>query len=405
MPAKSQPRKSTRKSRKRPAAAAAEKPYAGFPLTPHRGSGQWCKKVRGKLYYFGPLGDWRRALEEYQRVRDDLQAGRAPRPATDGLKVRDLLNRFLTEKEAQVESGELSPRSWDAYRRACARIAKHVGTGRALASLAPEDFAAFRAALAKGRGPVTLGNYVRHCRVVFKYAHDEGLVDRPLIRGRQFRPPSRSVIRRDRQKQGPKLFSSGECLDLLRGADLQLRAMILLGLNCGFGNTDCGDLTRSALDLDRGRLDFPRPKTGIERKAALWPETVDVLRLALEERRVPRDPADADLVFVTRKGRRFARCEVTPGGGTKTTDAVGQAFGKARAAAGLEPGRGFYCLRRTFRTHADAALDQPAADLIMGHADESMAAIYRQRIGWDRLEAVAAVVRAAVFEARDRPAG
>ena len=41
----------------------------------------------------------------------------------------------------------------------------------------------------------------------------------------------------------------------------------------------------------------------------------------------------------------------------------------------------------------------------MGHDDDSMAAISRQQIGWDRLEAVAEVVRTAVFEARDRPAG
>ncbi|MFH5805376.1 tyrosine-type recombinase/integrase [Alienimonas sp. DA493] len=407
MPARSQPRKPSRKTARQPgkrAAAAAEKPYPDFPLTPHRGSGRWCKKIRGKLHYFGRLNDWRAALEEYQRVRDDLQAGRAPRPATEGLTIRDLLNRFLTEKERRVESGELSPRSWDAYRRNCARIAKHFGTGRTLSSLGPEDFSAFRAALAKGRGPVTLGNYVRHCRVVFKFAYDEGLVDRPLVRGRQFRPPSKSVIRRDRQARGPKLFTPEECLALLRHAAPQLRAMILLGLNCGFGNTDCADLPRSALDLDAGRLDFARPKTGIERQAVLWPETVDVLRLALEARRAPRDKEDADLVFLTRNGLRVVRCVVQPDGTASTTDSVGQAFSKARAAAGIKAGRGFYCLRSTFRTHADAARDQPAADLIMGHADESMAAIYRQTIDWDRLQAVAEVVRERALAAvRPRP--
>ena len=81
VPARSQPRKPNSMTARKPrqgAAAAAETPYPDFPLTPHRGAKPCCKKIRGKLRYFGPPDDWRRALEEYQRVRDELQAGRAP---------------------------------------------------------------------------------------------------------------------------------------------------------------------------------------------------------------------------------------------------------------------------------------------------------------------------------------
>jgi hypothetical protein len=45
--------------------------------------------------------------------------------------------------------------------------------------------------------------------------------------------------------------------------------MMLLGLNAGFGNNDCAALPISALDLDAGSVDFPRPKTGIARRAPL----------------------------------------------------------------------------------------------------------------------------------------
>ena len=38
-------------------------------------------------------------------------------------------------------------------------------------------------------------------------------------------------------------------------------AMFLLGINCGFGNADCGTLPLSALDLDGCWINFPRPKT------------------------------------------------------------------------------------------------------------------------------------------------
>ena len=46
------------------------------------------------------------------------------------------------------------------------------------------------------------------------------------------------------------------------------------GVNCGFGNGDCASLPLSAVNLDAGWIDFPRPKTGINRRCPLWPETV-----------------------------------------------------------------------------------------------------------------------------------
>jgi len=36
-------------------------------------------------------------------------------------------------------------------------------------------------------------------------------------------------------------------------------AMVLLGINAGFGNVDCATLPLSALDLDAGIIDFPTP--------------------------------------------------------------------------------------------------------------------------------------------------
>jgi hypothetical protein len=72
-------------------------------------------------------------------------------------------------------------------------------------------------------------------------------------------------------------------------------------------------------------------------------------------------------------------------------------------------GQGFYTLRHVFRTVADEARDQPAANAIMGHADESMAAVYRERIGDDRLRAVSEHVRRWLFKPKpdkaDKPTG
>src|SRR3954454_7100035 len=85
------------------------KPYPKFPLTAHP-AGYWCKKVRGKLHYFGPWADPDGALANYERQADDLHAGRTPREDAGQLLVKDVANRFLNAKKQAVESGDLSPR-------------------------------------------------------------------------------------------------------------------------------------------------------------------------------------------------------------------------------------------------------------------------------------------------------
>ena len=48
-------------------ASPAGKPYPAFPLTRHP-SGQFCKKIRGKFFYFGSVADSEAALERYHRL-------------------------------------------------------------------------------------------------------------------------------------------------------------------------------------------------------------------------------------------------------------------------------------------------------------------------------------------------
>jgi len=78
-----------KKPRRKPA-----KPYREFPLTAN-GNGQWSKKIRGKVHYFGRWEAPDAALKRSLEVKDDLHAGRRPRPK-DGFTLRDLCNHFLT---------------------------------------------------------------------------------------------------------------------------------------------------------------------------------------------------------------------------------------------------------------------------------------------------------------------
>src|SRR5262249_20229049 len=157
----------------------------------------------------------------------------------------------------------------------------------------PEDFARLRRKMAERWGPLRLGVMVAYVRSVFKFALETGRIDRSVAFGPDFVKPSKKVLRLHRAKQGPRLFRAEEVRRLLGfppwrpAAGVQLTAMIYLAINGGLGNTDCGRLTRGALDLDRGWLDYPRPKTGVPRRVPLWPETVEAVRLALAERPEP----------------------------------------------------------------------------------------------------------------------
>jgi integrase len=366
------------------------KPYPEFPLFPHA-AGVWAKKIRGKLHYFGPWNDPDGALAKYLGQKDSLHAGKKPREDTGATTIKEAVNHFLNAKQERVDSGELSPRTWAVYKEAADIVVATLGKGRQVADLDPDDFARLRGRMAKKWGPHGLSSRIQCVRSLFKHAFDAGLIDRPVRFGADFKRPSKKTIRLHRARQGPRLFTAEEIRRLIEAATLQHRAMLLLGINCGFGNTDCGQLPLSDLDLDAGIIDYPRPKTGVSRRCVLWPETVLALRAVLAARKGPKDRANAGLVFVTRTGQPWAK-------GT-AENPLSDMTAKLLRKLGINgrKGLGFYTLRHTFRTVADEAKDQPAADFIMGHEIPHMSSVYRETISEARLKAVADHVRAWLF--------
>jgi integrase len=370
------------------------KPCPEFPLFPHA-TKRWAKKIRGKIHYFGPWADPDGALKKYLEQKDSLHAGRKPREDAAGTTVKELCNQFLNAKAASRDAGELTPRSWQDYKDACELLVRHFGKGRLVDDLGPDDFADLRKKMAKRWGPGTLGNVINRMRVAFKHASDNGLIDRPVRYGSAFKRPSRKTLRIDKAKKGPKLFTAEEIRRLLDAAGPQLKAMLLLGINGGMGNADCGTLPQSAVDLERGIIDFPRPKTGIPRRCPLWPETVAAIRAALAKRPEPKKAEHAGLVFITKYGQPWAKLS--------TDNTLAKEMGKLLKALGINGrvGLGFYTLRHTFRTVADESKDQPAADFIMGHEVPHMSAVYRETISDARLRAVTNHVRQWLFAAPD----
>jgi hypothetical protein len=134
------------------------KPHRDYPLTAHP-SGRWCKKIKGRTHYFGPLADPDATLNKWLREKDDLLAGRIPRgQLPPGTTIRDLANAFLRHKQGLMQNGELSPRTFADAHRTCKDLLDHFGKHRRIDDLHQEDFAEYRVKLAKRLGVVALVN-------------------------------------------------------------------------------------------------------------------------------------------------------------------------------------------------------------------------------------------------------
>lgn len=372
------------------------KPYPTFPLFPHL-TRRWAKKIRGKLHYFGSWADGpEAALDNYLLVKDRLHAGLpiveedGSPPPDCGVVVNELCAQFLLAKENRISTGELKPRTFANYRRTCLLIEAFFGSERGIETLKPADFERFRAFLTQGRGLVALRNEIRNTRIVFRYAETEDLTEKRIKFGNGF-AVSEKHIRRQREDK-PRFFEAEEIRQLLDKARQPLKSMILLAINCGYGNGDIAQLNVGRIDFENNWITFPRPKNGNYRRCKLWAETLAALREV-----IPADASKDDLVFVTRGGKAWVRFNDKTG---STSDYVANRFTLLLKALGMhEPGKNFYALRHSHRTASDGANDTVAARLIMGHRDPNrIDDVYRERIDDSRIEAVCEHVRNWLFE-------
>lgn len=373
-----------------------KKPYQDFPLFPHA-NGQWAKKIRGRLHYFGTWDDSNAALTQYLEVRDDLQAGRTPRSYSDALTVRDLGDAFLVAKRLLVDSGELSIRTWQDYYATAKLMVDHLGGDTPVEALTPVDFETLRANIARGRSAVNLGNNIQRIRSIFKYGYDADLLGAPVKFGPLFKKPGKKKIREEKHAAGLRMFDAEEIRKAINAARVPLKAMILLGINCGFGQTDVANIPFSA--IHEGWVDFPRPKTAVKRRCPLWPETKMELEAAIANRPAPKSEDDAHLVFLTKYGMRWVKI----GQKEKPDDSVGKEFTKLLKNLGIKrKGVSFYALRHTFETIGQESKDPLAVQWIMGHASQDMGSHYRETVSDARLQAVTNIVREWLFPAELR---
>lgn len=357
-------------------------PIERFPVRPRK-DGRFQKRIRGVLHYFGRDGNRDAALAEYDRVKHDLYAGRAPRQRPgegDALPVARLVNLFLADKEHEVAEETLDGETFKQHKRALRRFVRWTGKARVWTDLSPDDFAAYRRHLRKSLGDYAYNRERASIVALFNHASQQDWIDRPPKYGKGFKRVPRGDLRGAKVS---RLFSREDVNALLGLASPQLFAMILLGLNGGYGPKDCAALHWSAVDLDAGVIKDRRPKTNIPRTVPLWPETLWALRRL--KRRGPR-------VFVTKYGNRW------------TGNAVAHEFAKLAVKCGLKAegvkgrkrqpdGVTAYAGRHTFATFANEVRDTDARRHLMGRTVPNLDDVYVETFFLKRLSLVTEHVR------------
>ena len=334
------------------------KPRPDFPLFAHH-NGQWSKKICGRFRYFGVWADPQAALEKYQKERDYLYTGQQP-PA-DTYKVSDLLDAFLGRKYRAHQSGEISGETYSEYENTCDVIAAW-GKHRAIKSLTFGDLDKLRAALGQGKtkklGVVTLKRRLTIARMVFKHASKLG---ESVDYADALATPSAKLLRRIENERDERLFTAEQVRQVVKNANGEMKAMVLLGINCGFYPGDCCALPTNRVDLKNGWHTFPRTKTEMKRRCPLWPETVAALKKA------------------TNNGKVFDA--------NWNRHKIADEFRKIVDSFYVKDVTVFKHLRHTFETIATTAdVSQAVIDSIMGWTQQDMASIYRQKVFDPQLE-------------------
>jgi integrase len=340
-----------------------------FPLTLHA-TGQYCKKIQGKMYYFG--ADRKQALERYLDQATYLHGGRnlIQKASSGNMTLEELCTLYLHYQQSKVKANGLSAKHHNDQISSLKKFMAFLGHDRKIKNISTLALQRYKRKLRGDYGSVCrLNLHISILKAMFHWARKNDILENI---------PNIDAISRNKVVYQEKFtFNSEYIKRLLAAADIKMRAMIWLGLNCGFGCTDCAQLKWKDLDFVNNRVRLARNKTGIPRNLPLWPETIQALRKVQKS---------GELVFYTSRGHPWIRTliKADDNGQIKyaVINSITPRFSELLRRANIHApkGTGFYTLRRTAATIAARSGDPFAVQTLLGHADQKMATRYVQDV-------------------------
>lgn len=323
---------------------------ASNPLSFHKPTGQYYVTRARKRVYLGADRD--EAMERYHRLALGQQVTEKSKPAAP-LTVKELANRFIAVQQANWRNPKVTLSN---YRNWLGRFLRDHPRLRA-GELTVEMFAAWKMSLRRRKySPESMNNFLGAVRAMYLFGEDTDLIgNAPKLR----RVKNESCLS-NRSKQKP-IYTPKEVSKLLLNAGSQLKLMILLGLNCGFGPKDIQDLEWTHIQEDR--IHLPRSKTGVDQTFLLWPETQAVLEQVRRDRqelihrlaRRGRERSDGGHVFATRFWKKWSK------------DSIAQQFTRLCKELKIES-RGFYRLRHSASTTISSVASPHVQRKFMRHS-------------------------------------
>ncbi|MHC4533802.1 MAG: tyrosine-type recombinase/integrase [Planctomycetota bacterium] len=306
---------------------------ASNPISFHKQTKQYYVTRRRKRIYLGTDKD--EALKKYYKLELNLESALQESSPPIVITIKELANRFISVQQANWRNPKATLNS---YKDWLGRFLKDHPRLKA-ANFTVEKFAAWKISLKnRNYAPESINHFLSVVRAMFIFAEDTNLIEKA--------PKLRRIKNERIPKTGSKekpLYTLEDLQKLLKNAKLNLKTMIMLALNCGFGPKDLHDLTWD--DIQENRVTLARSKTGVCQTYILWPETLELLRQVRFEgaKRIIRrgkkesQNCDANRVFLTRYYRPWRK------------DAVAGEFRKLCKKARV-PCYGFYRLRHCAST-------------------------------------------------------
>jgi len=198
-------------------------------------TGQYCKKINGKIHYFGT--NKKQALERYLEQATYLHGGQdLIQTASNGnMTLKQLCDFYLRYQHSKVLADELTPRHHNDQTNSLSKLTSFLGKGRRVKGISTLDLQNYKRKLQGAYGSAHRVNlHIGAMKAMFHWARKNDIL--------QNTPNIDAVSKGKIVHQEMYIFTSEQIKKLLSAADVKMRAMIWLGLNCGFGCTDCAQL-------------------------------------------------------------------------------------------------------------------------------------------------------------------